>query len=124
MDAYINFIFAHTYRGTTFRDTQLHPANYDWDTLKNATLNGPTIRPIRREWPRYTSVGCYPLFYFTKDNGVLCPKCANKNLRLTLDKSDPQWFITAADINYEDADLYCDNCSERIESAYAEEEHR
>jgi hypothetical protein len=52
-----------------------------------------------------------------KEMGVLCPACANK---WTADDV-PQFEPTDADINYEDASLFCDECSERIESAYAEE---
>lgn len=60
-------------------------------------------------WP-----GGYPLYYLDNENNVLCPKCANKDGMST--------EVVAADINYEDGELYCDDCSERIESAYAEPE--
>lgn len=59
-----------------------------------------------------TPFGCYPLFYLHSDYSVLCYKCADK------EKTD----LIGADCNYEDPDLYCDECSERIESAYAEDE--
>lgn len=71
-------------------------------------------------WP-----GGYPIYYICKDSGVLCPKCANsKECKEALEDcpDDAQWLIVAAGINYEDPDLYCDHCSERIESAYAEDE--
>jgi hypothetical protein len=73
-------------------------------------------------WP-----GAYPLYYITKDNGVLCPKCANENSALCLAAPDsmdydPQWAIVDFDINYEDPDLYCDHCNKRIQSAYAEDD--
>lgn len=72
-----------------------------------------------------TDLGGYPLFYLTADNGVLCPKDANMAERegLSGDPHDAQWNIVAAQINYEDAWLFCDHCSERIPSAYAEDEH-
>jgi len=73
---------------------------------------------ISYDWP-----GGYPIFYVTKDCGVLCPKCANENKELTKDIEDPQWFIVDCDINYEDESLYCDNCNEKIESAYGEDEN-
>lgn len=60
-------------------------------------------------WP-----GCYPLFYLTTCGEVLCPACANKE--------EPRENIIGQDANYEDASLYCDECSERIPSAYAEED--
>lgn len=53
------------------------------------------------------------MFYLSKQNQVLCPKCANDN-----GTSDP---VEAHGVNWEDPDLYCDDCSERIESAYAED---
>lgn len=65
-------------------------------------------------WP-----GGYPVFYLSADNGVLCPKCANDNRKFDA-PDDPQWNVVAADVNWEDDSLYCDNCSQRIESAYAE----
>jgi hypothetical protein len=60
-------------------------------------------------WP-----GGYPLFYLDGENNVLCPTCANKD-----GYSSP---VVACDVNYEDSSLYCDDCSQRIESAYAEED--
>ena len=36
-------------------------------------------------------------------------------------KDDPQWEVIVADINYEDNMLYCDHCSQRIDSAYGDE---
>lgn len=66
-------------------------------------------------WP-----GGYPIYYLDGNSQVLCPKCANK-----ADKDPDEWDdwkAQAAGINYEDSALYCDNCSERIESAYAEDE--
>lgn len=70
-------------------------------------------------WP-----GGYPVYYVTADSGALCPDCARmaEAEGLAGDPEDPQWYIVAADINWEDADLYCDHCSERIESAYADDD--
>ena len=60
-------------------------------------------------WP-----GGYPVFYLDTESNVICSDCANKK-EITPD-------IVAADINYEDDSLYCDECCKRIESAYAEKE--
>lgn len=64
-------------------------------------------------WP-----GGYPIYYLDKDNSTLCPTCANKS-----DSDDEllNFRPIAAGINYEDAYLFCDDCGERIESAYREE---
>lgn len=69
--------------------------------------------------PAYAWPGGYPIFYLAKDNGVLCPECANafKPERDNADQLEP----IAADVNYEDSALYCEHCNKRIESAYAEE---
>lgn len=78
---------------------------------------------ITYAWP-----GGYPAYYVTEDGGVLCPECARmaerEDLSLVDENGgiDAQWHIVAADINWEDADLYCDHCYTRIESAYAEPE--
>lgn len=77
----------------------------------------PAITETRMEngdLPAFAWPGGYPIYYLDKENNVLCPACANKNDEF----SAP---IVAADINWEDAGLYCDQCSKRIESAYAED---
>ena len=71
---------------------------------------------INGKLPRFTSIGCYPLFYITKRCDVLCAECATESL------ADPDDPATDCDANWEDPDLFCDGCSKRIESAYAEAE--
>lgn len=69
--------------------------------------------------PAYAWPGGYPIYYLAEDNGVLCTKCAND---YTPDRdNEEQLRPVIADINWEDAALYCDNCNARIESAYAED---
>ncbi len=78
--------------------------------------------------PAYVWPGGYPIFYLCADSGILCPTCANKESAVAEADSHAdypdydQWRIVDADVNWEDSSLYCDNCSERIESAYAEPE--
>ncbi len=67
------------------------------------------------ELPTFSSVGGYPLFYVDAHNNVLCPDCANENDEFSEE-------LTDYDVNYEDPALYCDHCSCRIESAYAEDD--
>ena len=73
----------------------------------------------------HTSVGGYPVFMVTKDGGCLCYKCAKENARLiiesTRNESASDWCYVASDVNWEDGNLYCDNCNDRIESAYCED---
>jgi hypothetical protein len=70
--------------------------------------------------PAYAWPGGYPIFYLAKDNGVLCPTCANE-FNPERD-NDEQLEAIAGDVNWEDPTLYCENCNKRIESAYAENE--
>ena len=63
-------------------------------------------------WP-----GGYPLYYFNSRGETFCPPCATKVA--SAEYEDP---LAGIEINWEDASLYCDECSERIESAYAEPE--
>lgn len=66
---------------------------------------------------KFTKTGGYPIFY-RMDVYDHCPDCA-----LELTESTSRFDgTTVAAVNYEDPDLYCDECEDRIESAYAEEE--
>ena len=65
---------------------------------------------------KFTSVGGYPIFYVSRCNGVLCPQCA-----LNIERRDAG-AIVATDANWENPTMYCDDCQDRIESAYAESE--
>ena len=65
----------------------------------------------------------YPLYFVCDDGGTLCAKCARKEARTILhaimsDARRDQWRVVGADINYEDSELFCDHCSDQIESAY------
>lgn len=74
---------------------------------------------------RYAWPGGYPLYGITADGEALCADCgqlpevraANPN-----DPLDDQWRLIAVGVNWEDDDLRCSHCGERIWSAYAEEE--
>ncbi len=72
------------------------------------------MRDIDGSLSRYVWPGGYPLYYIDNESNVLCPDCAN----------DP-WMSTYPvlyDVNYEDINLRCDDCSELIESAYGEKD--
>jgi len=70
-------------------------------------------------WP-----GIYPVFHVVADGGVLCAKCANEHSRRNDPEcpDDDQWRVVASDVNWNDPELFCDHCNERIESAYAGDE--
>ena len=69
----------------------------------------------RNKKDAYAWPGGYPLCYVA-EYLVICPDCVN----------DPESDFYDADstpqINWEDSALFCDCCSERIESAYAEDD--
>ena len=78
---------------------------------------------------KYTSVGCYPKFWLASDGGTLSYEACLENVwliaRAIRDRDRPcadQWRVIACDVNWEDANMYCDHTNERIESAYAEPE--
>lgn len=68
-------------------------------------------------WP-----GGYPLFFITRDSAALCFDCVRAEWRQVvwdfLHNASTGWRVEACEINYEDADLFCDHCSKQIESAY------
>jgi hypothetical protein len=73
-------------------------------------------------WP-----GGYPMYLVMHDGASLCHACARGNYRMILSRTrDPytydDWAAEGIDINYDDANLYCEHCGARIESAYAEPE--
>jgi len=67
---------------------------------------------------KYTFVGGYPLFYLDSRDSVVCRDCAQESLKDIVVAFQP----IAYGINWEDPHMYCDNCSNRIESAYNEPE--
>ena len=73
----------------------------------------------------YAWAGGYPRYFVTSDGAALSYKSASHNQHLIIDSiendSNDGWQVIGCDINWEDATLYCDDTSERIESAYAED---
>jgi len=65
---------------------------------------------------KYAWPGGYPLAYLSGRGHVLCSECAGKRIG---DTRDPPVDCGA---NWEDPSLYCEDCNERIESAYAEDD--
>lgn len=63
-----------------------------------------------------------PPYYVTKDGGVLCTACVKNNTDLIYSSinifDDPQWEVIGYGINWEDDNLYCDHCNEKIEPEY------
>lgn len=75
-------------------------------------------------WP-----GGYPVYFVTADGLALSFKSAQKNadlIRSAIADRDNTggWRVAGAEVNWEDAQLYCADTGERIESAYAEQSER
>lgn len=58
----------------------------------------------------HSKIGGYPILYIVDENEILCAKCA-KNI----DQNEQTIF---RNINWENSDLYCDECGKKIECAY------
>lgn len=81
---------------------------------------------------RYTSVGSYPTYWRTQCGATLCYKCVRENAaqigRSIRDnkicglRDTDGYCVVAHDVNWEDASMHCDDCGQRIESAYAEDQ--
>ena len=61
-----------------------------------------------RQLIAYTFPGGYPLYYILNDHNAACWRCANQDKK----------SVIQADVNYENTDLYCDECDTNIECAY------
>jgi hypothetical protein len=81
------------------------------------------IRATLRNGP-YAWPGGYPLYLITSDGAALHFDCARANYRSISwsirNQCRDGWLVEACDINYENPELYCDHCSEPIESAYGD----
>lgn len=79
-----------------------------------------TLRQGEFAWP-----GGYQYFLVTSDGAALCYTCGRKEFRNVISaishKQDDGWRCIGADINFENKDLYCDNCSKKIPAAYGDD---
>ena len=67
-------------------------------------------------WP-----GGYPLYAITHDGAALCKHCCkSERSSIGTTTGSDGWGVVAVEANWEDPDLFCDHCGDRIESAYAE----
>jgi len=73
----------------------------------------------------YTWPGGYPIYFVTKDGAALSWQAADEHQARVREEirenTDGGWRIVAAQVNYEDPDLYCDHTNKRIPSAYGED---
>ena len=84
-------------------------------------MNTQQVKQFIRQpyaWP-----GGYPMFLIMDDGGAICKDCARAEWPLicgsTRSNTSDGWRAEGVGVNWEDADLICDHCSNQIESAYA-----
>lgn len=72
---------------------------------------------------RYTSIGSYPKYVWTKNGDVICWDCLTADLSTYIEElKEGRTTIVGFEVNYENPDLSCDHCSNSIERAYGNEE--
>lgn len=73
-----------------------------------------TLQRMRNgKLPRYTWPGAYPVYYVHKCCTTVCPECADWTIR----NGDEEEEDFTAQVNYDEI-VVCDQCGDRIESAY------
>ena len=86
--------------------------------MKNVSVKVQALVTDDTALPHHAWPGGYPIFYVNQCCEVFCPSCANEIVKE--DETDD--IVTDYDCNWEDSQMYCDQCSKRIESAYAEDD--
>lgn len=90
-------------------------------------MNAYKLSAILDQGP-YAWPGGYPIYFVSADGQPLSFEAVQAEKQLIFEAMDSdcpddrEWKIVAAEINWEDPDLYCSHTNERIESAYAEED--
>lgn len=88
--------------------------------LRTIQLSSRKLRDQLIESP-YAWPGGYPMFAVTSDGAALCHRCCKSESRsIGSTYGTDGWAIAGLAANWEDAELHCDHCGKRIESAYAE----
>jgi len=92
----------------------------DYLTLRKVQLESRKLRDQLIQSP-YAFPGGYPMFAVTSDGGALCKDCCkSESSSIGTTYGGDGWQVTGLSINYEDKNLYCDHCSQPIESAYGD----
>ncbi|WP_422451915.1 hypothetical protein [Endozoicomonas sp. ALC066] len=95
--------------------------SYHFEEITDTHRMRSTLRAGPYAWP-----GGYPLFFTTTDGASICFKCARSEYRLISDSIrnnfNDGWQVSFCTVNYENNDLFCDHCGEKIESAYGEDD--
>lgn len=88
--------------------------------INNVREYKETLRQGQFAWP-----GGYQCFLVTRYGDTLCYACGRKEFRNIVlairHKDDASWHVVGADVNWEDNDLFCDNCNTKIPASYGED---
>lgn len=98
------------------------PGTAMFDLLEKS---GAYVYKGKLELPTYTSLGCYPLSYYTADFETLCSDCATEDYfewlysLNTCDgwEHDPPVY---AEVYWEGPDDYCSGCNKLMPAAYGD----
>jgi hypothetical protein len=94
----------------------------DYPALRKIQIRSRSLRDQLIESP-FAWPGGYPLFAVASDGGAICKDCCKTESRsIGSTYGTDGWSLEALAVNWEDSELYCNHCSTRIKSAYAEEE--
>lgn len=68
---------------------------------------------------RYAWPGGYPLYAVTNDGAALCHACCGSQREWigTTTGSDG-WCVIGMDVNWDETDLTCDHCGDKVEAAF------
>lgn len=78
-------------------------------------------RDLDGSLPSYAWPGGYPLYYVSAEGETFCPACATRFADdVELREQEGVSAIADWDVNWEDAELVCEQCGLLIESAYGE----
>jgi hypothetical protein len=76
-------------------------------------------------FPRYTSLGCYPLVYYIfagREYWTACATCATAAKHTGVDGAGQAIKGIGADVHWEGPPETCEDCGAEIESAYGDPE--
>lgn len=68
---------------------------------------------------RYAWPGGYPLYAITNDGAAICYQCCGEERYcIATTTGSDGWCLIGMDINWDEGDLLCDHCGDKIESAF------
>ena len=100
--------------------------SYNQTFSRKDVMRVPGKKYRESHWPqvntyqlaKFSGYGGYPLTYITRDNCVLCAKCATE--QATRRDRDHWPRIVGVDVYYEGPAIACEGCGVDIESAYGD----